>query len=466
MLDEQPLEEDFMTTALNIDWTELGNEASKVLSDLIQFDTTNPPGNERIAAEYLARFLENEGIESELLEPLPQRTSILARLKGSRPGPKLMLLSHTDVVPATNPNDWEQPPFSGAIEDNYIWGRGALDMKSMTAMELLVFVLFKRLNLDFAGELIFLAVADEETGGDHGAEWLAKEHRKKVQADYVLNEGGGMPIEIGRKTFYTIETVEKGIWWVRVKMKGTAGHASIPHDDNPLVKSAQLIERIASHPFPKIISPSVQEYFEKIGSAMAEGGRAVEMLLSDAPHGMSMHDVFDGTAVNPFMANAFLQTTCSPTMMTAGVKANVIPDSCEFVLDFRYVPGYSIEEILDVLEGYADELNANIEIEEIQHSPPSESSKDTDLYRVIEEIVSQEIPGTECVPYLMTGATDSRFMREIGAVAYGFTPLTNNMSMTDRGKLVHSDNERIDVESMELGVKILSKVSMKLLKAA
>ena len=454
-----------MTTAADINWEEMGKEASKILSELIQFDTTNPPGNERIAAEYLAKFLENEGIESDLLEPLPDRTSILARLKGSRPGPKLMLLSHTDVVPATNPHDWEHPPFSGTIVDDYVWGRGALDMKSITAMELLVFVLFKRLNIDFAGELIFLAVADEETGGKYGAEWLAKEHKEKVFADYVINEGGGWPIEIGTKTFYTIETVEKGSWWVKVKVKGTAGHASIPHDDNPLFKSSKLIERISTHPFPKIVSPSVQEYFEKVGSAMAEGGRAVDMLLSDAPHGMSMHDVFDGTAVNPFMANAFLHTTCSPTMMNAGVKTNVIPDEAEFVLDFRYVPGYSIDEIRDVLEGYAKELNADIEIEELEHSPPSESPKDTELFKVIEEIVTTEISGAECVPYLMTGGTDSRFMREIGAVAYGFAPLTKNMNMTERAKLVHNDNERIDIGSIELGVKILSKVAMKLLGA-
>lgn len=453
-----------MTLTNEVNWKELGEEATKLLSELIQFDTTNPPGDELPAAEYLQKYFESEGIESELLESLPKRTSILARLKGSRPGPKLMFLSHTDVVPATNPNDWIQPPFSGAVHDGYIWGRGALDMKSMTAQEAVAFVLFKRLNLDFAGELIFLSVADEETGGDHGAEWLAKDHKDKIFADFVLNEGGGMPIEIGGKTLYTIETVEKGLYWAKIRVKGTAGHASIPHDDNPLVKSARLIDKMASHKFPKIISESLRTYFETIGDAMGEGRRAVDMLLSD-DESMSTQEVFSNTPINPFHANACMRTTCSPTIMNAGVKANVIPDGCEFVLDFRYVPGYSIDEINEIIRGYAERLGIDIEIETLQHSPASESPSDTDFFRDIEAVVQEEIPGAGTVPYLMTGATDSRFLREIGSVAYGFSPVTTAMSMAERGKLIHNDNERIDVESMELAVRLLAKVAMKTLDA-
>jgi len=454
-----------MTTSLDINWSELGAEATRVLSELIQFDTTNPPGNERVAAEYLANFLKNEGIESVLLELKPERTSILARLVGSRPGPKLMLLSHTDVVPATNPNDWTQPPFSGAIHDDYIWGRGALDMKCKTAMGLLVMALFKRINIDFAGELVYLSVSDEETGGDVGAKWLASEHKEKIYADYVLNEGGGIPLEIGRQIFYPIETLEKGAWWVKVRVAGTAGHASIPHDDNPLVKASKLVERMASHEFPMMISDSVREFFERTGDAMAEGRRAIDMLLSDLPHGMTMHEIFDGTPISPFMANAFLHTTCSPTMMNAGVKSNVIPDHAEVVLDIRFMPGHSKEEITQVIKNYADELDIEIELEDVQYTPASESPKDTPLYEAIVDVMGEEVPDAQCVPYLMTGATDSRFMREIGATAYGFIPHTTAMSLSDRAKLIHNDNERIDIASMEFGVKILSNVALKLLEA-
>jgi acetylornithine deacetylase/succinyl-diaminopimelate desuccinylase-like protein len=456
-----------MSVSLDVSWKELGEEATKLLSELIQIDTTNPPGNERAAAEYLQKYFAKEGIDCELLEEEPGRTSILARLKGSRPGPTLMLLSHTDVVPATNPESWRYPPFSGAIAEGFVWGRGALDMKSMTATEAVVFSLFKRLNLDFAGELLYVAVADEEMGGTYGAKWLCEAHPDKVRADYVLNEGGGMPLELNGRIFYTIDTVEKGLWWVKVRVKGTAGHGSVPHDDNPLVKSAKLIERIASHRFPKIISPPVRTFFERVGETFGEVGRQLVDLLvteGDKPDLEELKRYLQGTPMNPYLVNAFLRTTCSPTKVQAGLKENVIPDKCEFVLDFRYVPGYSREQIEEALCAIADDLSVPIEIETIQHYTASESPADTDFYRIIEETVREEL-SAESVPYLLTGATDSRFMRELGAIAYGFYPLSTKMPLAERAKLIHSDNERIDVASLELSVRVLTKVAMRTLEA-
>jgi len=451
---------------LGVNWKELGEETTQLLSELLRIDTTNPPGNERAAAEHLQKYFAQYGIECELLEKAPGRTNLLARLKGSRPGPTLMLLSHTDVVPATNPEQWEHGPFSGAVADGYVWGRGALDMKSMTATEAVVFSLFQRRNLDFAGELVYVAVADEEMGGTYGAKFLAEEHPEKVRADYVLNEGGGMPLDLNGRTFYTVDTVEKGLWWVKVTVKGTAGHGSVPHEDNPLVKSAKLIERIASYRFPKIVSPSVRAFFEKVGSAFGEVGRQFASLLAaegEAPTLEELKRLLQGTPMNPYLVNAFLRTTCSPTKIQAGLKENVIPDRCEFVLDFRYVPGYSREQVEEVLKGLADELGIAVEIETLQHHQASESPADTDFYRVIEETVREEL-GSEAVPYLLTGATDSRFFREIGAVAYGFYPLSTKMSLAERSQLIHNDNERIDLESLELSVRVLTKVAMKTLQ--
>lgn len=452
---------------LDARWKEWGEETTQLLSELIQIDTTNPPGNERAAAEHLQTYFAQYGIECELLEKAPGRTNLIARLKGSRPGPTLMLLSHTDVVPATHPENWRYPPFSGEIAEGFVWGRGALDMKSMTATEAVVFSLFKRLSLDFAGELLYVAVADEEMGGAYGAQFLAEEHPEKVQADYVLNEGGGMPLRLNGKTFYTVDTVEKGLWWVKVRVRGTAGHGSVPHDDNPLVKSAQLIERIASHRFPKIVSPSVRAFFEKVGEAFGEGGRQLAGLLTaegEEPEVSDLKRYLQGTPLNPYLVNAFLRTTCSPTRIEAGLKENVIPDRCEFVLDFRYVPGYSREQVEETMRSLAEELNIPIEIETIQHHKASESPADTDFYKIIEETVHEEL-GAEAVPYLLTGATDSRFFREIGAVAYGFYPLSTRMSLAERAQLIHNDNERIDLESLELSVRLLTKIAMKTLQA-
>lgn len=453
-----------MPVAMDVNWKKCGDEAVQILSELLKIDTTNPPGNERPAAEYLQKFLKKEGIPSEILEREPGRSNLLARLRGSKPGPKLLLLSHADVVPATNPKHWKYPPFSGAIKEGYVWGRGALDMKSMTAMEAVAFALFKRMKLDFAGELILLAVADEEKGGNYGAAWLAQAHREKVKADYVINEGGGMPLEANGKVFYTIETIEKGLWWARVKVKGTAGHGSMPHDDNPLVKSARLIDRIAQHKFPKVISPSLRIFFEKIANALEPKGRkAIHAILAEGPEG-DLKSLLAGAPINSYMANAFIRTTCSPNMIQAGLKENVIPDSCECVLDCRFVPGFSREEIQKTLQSIAKELGIDIEIETLQFHDVSESPSDTDLYKIIEETVREELPGVDGVPYLMTGATDSRFLREIGSIAYGFQPLSTKMSLSERSQLIHNDNERIDVSSLELGVKLLAKIALKTLK--
>ena len=454
-----------MSVSVDADWKELGEEATRLLSELLKIDTTNPPGNERAAAEHLQRYFAAEGIESEILEKAPGRSNLLARLKGSRPGPTLMLLSHTDVVPATNPDSWTYPPFSGEIAEGYVWGRGALDMKSMTATEAVVFALVKRLNMDFAGELIYLAVADEEMGGDYGAKWLAEEHADKIKADYVLNEGGGMPLELDGRVFYTVDTVEKGLWWVKVTVKGTAGHGSVPHDDNPLVKSARFIERIAGEKFPKIVSPAVRAFFERVGGSFGEAGRRIVSAVLSDEETVDLKQLLAGTPMNPYLVNAFIRTTCSPTKIQAGLKENVIPDSCEFVLDFRYVPGYSREQVENVMRAIADDVGIAIEIETLQHHAASESPADTDFYKIIEETVREEIPGAEPVPYMLTGATDSRFLREIGSVAYGFSPLSTKMTLTERAKLIHNDNERIDLESLELGVRLLAAITMKALQA-
>lgn len=454
-----------MPTPAEINWKEVADETTQLLSELLKIDTTNPPGNEEPAAKYLQRLLKQERIESQILERGPSRSNLIARLKGKRPGKRLMLLSHTDVVPVTDPSKWKYPPFSGAIAEGYIWGRGALDMKSMTATETMVFLLFKRLNVDFAGELILVAAADEEQGSAYGADWLVQTHPELVRCDYVLNEGGGMPLQINGKTFYTVDSIEKGLWWVRLRFKGASGHGSVPHENNALAKSARLIDRLATHRFPKQIAAPVREFLTQVERALGpKGAQAAKLILSDDRE-VDFKRLLSGTAIDPHLAYAFTHTTCSPTMIKAGVKENVIPDSCEFVLDFRFVPGYSRERIEETIKQLAGDGAKDLEIETIQHHPASESPIDNSFYRLIVETVREELPGAQAVPYLLTGATDSRFVRELGAAAYGFSPLSTKMSLSERAKLIHSENERIDIESLELGVKLLSKIARKALEA-
>jgi len=447
-----------------VDWEAYREEAVELLSELIRIDTSNPPGNEAEAAEYLRKKFAAEGIAGEILAPEPGRGSFYARLTSRGGGPKLMLLSHTDVVPVADPARWEHPPFSGRVIDGYVWGRGALDMKGQAVMEALVMFLFRRLNLRFNGELVYLAAADEERGADKGAGWLLREHPELLRVDYVINEGGGMPLRVGEKTLYTIETMEKGLLWLRVRVGGRSGHGSIPHGENALARGAALLERIARYRFPKRVTEAVEELVTKVAEALGERGREIAAAIL-GPGEPDLQRLLEGTPLDPHIINAFIRTTISPTMARAGVKENVIPDSCEFVLDCRLLPGSSREEVIGRIEGLAGELGAEIEHEILQYHPPSESPVGTDFYRKIERALLGELPGIETVPFLLTGATDSRFPRELGATAYGLCPLSTEIGMSERMKLVHGEDERIDLESLELGTRVFARIAAEVLGA-
>ncbi len=449
-----------------VDWEAYREEAASLLSELIRLDTSNPPGRETEAARYLRRLFAKEGLQGEVLEPEPGRGSFYARLEGRRvPGPKLMLLSHTDVVPVADPSRWEKPPFSGAVAEGYLWGRGALDMKCQTITEALTIFLFKRLGLKFAGELIYLATADEERGGEKGVGWLSRAHPELLRVDYVLNEGGGEPIPVGGKLFYAIETVEKGLLWVKVRVKGRSGHGSVPHEENALVRAAGLIDRLAHYKFPKRLDETVREFVTKVFGALGPEGERLKAALLDPKVEPDLRPLLEGTDLEPEALNAFIRTTVSPTMIQAGVKENVIPDSCEFVLDCRLLPGSAREEVEAKIEEFARKLGLEFELEVLQYHPASGSPLGTELYRAIERALHEEFPGSEPVPFLLTGATDSRFLRELGALAYGLCPLSTKTTMQDRLRMIHGDNERIDLESLELQVRVFTRVAAELLRA-
>jgi acetylornithine deacetylase/succinyl-diaminopimelate desuccinylase-like protein len=450
-----------------VDWRAYREEGAELLSELIRIDTSNPPGRETEAARYLQGLFKKEGLKGELLEPEPGRGSFYLRFPGRGSGPKLMLLSHIDVVPVADPTRWDHPPFSGALAAGYVWGRGALDMKCQTITEALTLLLFKRLGLEFNGELVYLATADEERGGEKGVGWLSREHPELLRVDYVLNEGGGEPLVVRKKVFYTIETVEKGLLWLKVRVKGRSGHGSVPHEENALVRAAAMIDRLAHHRFPKRIEAAVEQLVTRVAGALGpEGERLGRALLElDSQAEPDLRPLLEGTDLEPEALNAFLRTTISPTMIQAGVKENVIPDSCEFVLDCRLLPSSSREEVLAKLRELARELGVEFDLEVLQYHPASGSPLGTDLYKAIERALRAEFPDSEIVPFLLTGATDSRFLRELGAQAYGLCPLSTKTTMQDRLKMIHGDNERIDLESLELQVRVFTRVAADLLQA-
>lgn len=242
---------------------EIKEETTQLLSELIRINTTNPPGNETAAAKHIAENLSKDNFKCELYESAPNRGAVITRIKGTGEKPSLLLLSHLDVV-AANAEEWSVDPFGG-VKDDFVWGRGALDMKGMTAIEVMVMKLLKRNNVKLKGDVILAATADEEQGGLGGAGYLLRNYRKKILADYVLNEGGGLAVPVRGKNVYTVATAEKGILWFRVKAKGTSGHGSMPDvADNAIMRMSKVIEKLGNYRSEVVFVSTVKRFFSEI----------------------------------------------------------------------------------------------------------------------------------------------------------------------------------------------------------
>ena len=445
---------------------EVGRETEELLSQLIKIDTSNPPGNELEAAEFLAGELEREGLECEVLESEPGRGNLIARIEGSGEKPSLFLLSHLDVVPA-KAEEWSVPPFSGLIKDGYIWGRGALDCKGLAVAEAMVMKLIKREGLKLRGDLIYAATADEEMGGSKGVGWLVEHHLDKIRAEYVINEGGGFSIPLEGRHIYTVQTAEKGIIWLRIKAKGRPGHGSIPgFADNAVQRMARVIEALGRHRSRIRATPTVKRFIE--GLAAERGG--LQRLLSRLLMNPLLADrILDRMAERDrAMAEnlrAMLRNTIAPTIIKGGVKENIIPSECEAVFDCRILPGETKETLLAEIKGVLSKAGIDLdklEFEYLQTSEPTESPMDTTLYRAIEETMEELDPGSRVIPLMVTGGTDSRYLRRAGCICYGFFPI----KVEEPSKLlsmVHGVDERISVENLIFSIKALYSVVRRML---
>jgi len=445
---------------------EVGKEAAELLSHLIKIDTSNPPGNELEAAEFLAGELEREGLECEVLESEPGRGNLIARIEGSGEKPSLLLLSHLDVVPA-KAEEWSVPPFSGLIKDGYIWGRGALDCKGLAVAEAMVMKLIKREGLKLRGDLIYAATADEEMGGSKGVGWLVEHHLDKIRAEYVINEGGGFSIPLEGRRIYTVQTAEKGVIWLRIKAKGRPGHGSIPgFADNAVQRMARVIEALGRHRSRIRATPTVKRFIE--GLAAERGG--LQRLLSRLLMNPLLADrILDRMAERDrAMAEnlrAMLRNTIAPTIIKGGVKENIIPSECEAVFDCRILPGETKETLLAEIKGVLSKAGIDLdklEFEYLQTSEPTESPMDTTLYRAIEETMEELDPGSRVIPLMVTGGTDSRYLRRAGCICYGFFPI----KVEEPSKLlsmVHGVDERISVENLIFSIKALYSVVRRML---
>jgi acetylornithine deacetylase/succinyl-diaminopimelate desuccinylase-like protein len=417
----------------------LREEVTELLRELIRVDTTNPPGNETRAAELLRDYLGDNGVESELIARVPERANLVARIPGAAEGPKLLLLSHTDVVLA-DPAEWQADPFGGELRDGEVWGRGALDMKGQVAAEAVAVASLAREGFEPAGDLIFAATADEEVGAGFGAQWLCEAHPESVRADYCINEGSGDRVELNGRPFWFCSTAEKLSAPFRLRVKGRSGHAAVPGiADNALVKAAPLIEALGAYEPERSIGPEVAELYRRItGTEPTTPEEVLERFRAISP--------MLGDLIMPLLA-----MTLTPTMAAASRKRNVVPAICDITVDSRLLPGQTVTEQQEIVRGL---LGAgDYELESLEAHGGTRSPIASPLWDAVQAFVDEVDPGARPVPICVAGFTDSHWFRSaFGTVSYGFFP-SRVMDPEIASRLVHSADERVPVEDLELGVE-------------
>jgi acetylornithine deacetylase/succinyl-diaminopimelate desuccinylase-like protein len=428
----------------------LRDETTELLQELIRVDTTNPPGNETAAAQVLQSYLEESGAQVELYARVPERANLVARIPGRGDGPKLLFLSHTDVVLA-DPSEWNADPFGGELRDGEVWGRGALDMKGQVAASAVALASLARDGFEPAGDLIFAATADEEVGAGFGAQWLCETHPDAVRCDYLINEGSGERLDLGGNPFYMCSVAEKMSAPFRLRVRGRSGHASMPGiAENALVKAAPLITALGEYVPEQRLTPEVEALLEAVtGERPASPAAALAQAKEIGE--------FFAEMVEPL-----LSLTLSPTMIDASKKRNVIPAICDVVVDSRLLPETTTAQQHEIVRSLLGG-EAEYELEELEAHGGTRSPIETPLWEAVAGWVSEVEPGAMPAPICVAGFTDSHWFREaFGTIAYGFFP-SRVMPAELAARLIHSADERIPVEDLELGVSFMRHAAQALL---
>jgi acetylornithine deacetylase/succinyl-diaminopimelate desuccinylase-like protein len=443
--------------SLAIDAEALTAEARRHLIALLRYDTTNPPGNEYLAAAYLRDQLAEVGITAQWIEPAPGRVSLAALLPGSGAQRPLLLVSHTDVVPVER-DKWTADPFGGEERDGFIFGRGAVDMKDMLALELALFRHFARLAQDgkrrLSRDLVLLAVADEEDGGALGMRWIVEHMPELLDAEYALNEGGGTTLDMGGHRLYLCEMAQKGSIRVTLRAQGQPGHAAIPHGDQAVAHLARAIERLTSAPLPMHIIPTVRRFIHTIAATQPQPQRA--LLLQTLNPWLSesvLARMPDKNVANGL--RAFLHNTATPTLLRAGTALNVIPSEATVQVDCRIIPGTTPESLAGEIRRRIGDSAIAVETEP---SSPGYEMQPTPLFNAIQAAISRHDPGAGVAPYLFPAVSDSRFLAPRGITAYGFVPHQPEPGVPPVQSLAHGHDERVSVANLGFGLRVLHDV--------
>ncbi|MET8140023.1 M20/M25/M40 family metallo-hydrolase [Sphaerisporangium sp. NPDC005288] len=419
-------------------------EVVELCRDLIRIDSTNAGDNagpgERAAAEYVAEKLAEVGLEPRILESDDKRANVIARIEGEDSGREALLLhGHLDVVPF-NADDWTHHPLSGEIADGCVWGRGAVDMKDMDAM--ILAVVRQRLSEGRRPprDVVLAFTADEEAGGTYGAQWLSNEHRDLFEGcTEAIGEVGGFSVSVGEaRRLYLIEAAEKGIAWMTLRAAGRAGHGSMLNNENAVTELAEAVARIGRHEWPVRLTPTVRSFFLEAFE--------IELEADDAEAAVAKL----GSLAR--MIGATLRNTANPTMLDAGYKANVIPQTATAHVDGRFLPGYE-EEFFATID---DLLGPNVTREFVYHDVAVETAFEGPLVRAMAGALQAEDPGARAVPYTLSGGTDLKAFSRMGIRGFGFAPLKLPADLDFSG-MFHGIDERVPVDSLKFGVRVLDR---------
>ena len=429
-----------------VDWDALAREAQSTLSDYLRVNTTNPPGNELLAARFLKAILEKEGIEAQILDTTelgPNRANLYARLRGNGSKKAIALVHHMDVVPAT-PSSWSVDPFSGAIKDGYIWGRGAIDMKGTGIAQLMALIAIKRSGVPLTRDIVYIGNSDEELTSTGGLVFVARHPDLLKDVEYLMTEGGDNILENGKVVYFAVGVAEKRTFWQRLTVNGVPSHGSRPTKQNPVPRLVAALYKISQFETPLHITPGVNKFFRDIARLYPEPRRSwlsnVTVALEDPKaREWILSDVF---------WNAYLRNTISLTGLAGSNKTNVIPGVATADIDVRLLPDQDPAEFLKRLQGVVGDTAVHFTTL-LQPKTPLESPIDTDLFRAIERAAHEREPTAFVTTPMETAATDRPTYRKLGITTYGFSPFRIPRTEIQRG--MHGNDERLSVDNVGYG---------------
>jgi len=433
-----------------------------LLTELIQNRCVNDgrpeSGQEIRSAMTLKRFFKEYGLEAEILEAAPGRANLVVRIKGTNPAaPSLGYLNHLDVVPV-NEEAWNVSPFTGEVRGGYVWGRGTVDMLNMTATQAVAFAELIRQKGPLAGDLVFIATADEEASGRLGARWLVENHWSKVKVDYIITELGGFFFKRDDSNQgITITVGEKGIIWLKLKIKGKAAHGSLPFAcENAAYKAANVLNRLASY---KMRPSFTREYREMVAASFNSKGLKAMLCDRNKFNRALLKLAKQDEGLAKFF-HAASQLTLSPNIVQAGSKINIIPDQALVEIDARLLPGQTVEYLIAELNKVLGDLAHDIRFEISEFYPSTSSPFTTPLYEATKEIIASVYPLATPVPYFIGGVTDGRFFRSKGTVVYGFSLMNEDLTLTEYARMLHGPDERISLKSLELSYHYFNQLPL------